>query len=53
MFRDICEQPTFWIDLDDTIVNGDCYWLKPRPAMIETLWLALAVANFDFHRAVL
>lgn len=48
VFRDICEQPTFWIDLDDTIVNGDCYWLRPRSGMIDALWLALAVANSTF-----
>ncbi len=48
VFRDICEQPTFWIDLDDTVVNGDCYWLKPRAGMLDALWLALAVANSTF-----
>lgn len=48
VFRDICEQPTFWIDLDDTIVNGDCYWLKPKSGMADALWLALAVANSTF-----
>lgn len=48
VFRDICEQPTFWIDLDDTIVNGDCYWLKPKSGMADVLWLALAVANSTF-----
>ena len=48
VFRDICEQPTFWIDLDDTIVNGDCYWLRPKSGMIDALWLALAIANSTF-----
>lgn len=48
VFRDICEQPTFWVDLDDTIVNGDCYWLKPKSGMADALWLALAVANSTF-----
>lgn len=48
VFRDICEQPTFWIDQDNTIVNGDCYWLKPIPGMEDALWLALAVANSTF-----
>lgn len=48
VFRDICERPTFWIDLDDTIVNGDCYWLRPKPGMVDELWLALAVANSTF-----
>jgi adenine-specific DNA-methyltransferase len=27
VFRDIAEEPTFWIDLDGSVVNGDCYWL--------------------------
>jgi len=48
VFRDISERPTFWIDVDDTIVNGDCYWLKPRQGMEDALWLALAVANSTF-----
>jgi hypothetical protein len=48
VFRDICERPTFWMDLDGTIVNGDCYWLKPKSGNVDTLWLALAVANSTF-----
>jgi len=49
VFRDICETPTFWIDFDGTIVNGDCYWLSLNPGMvIDLLWLALAVANSSF-----
>jgi adenine-specific DNA-methyltransferase len=49
VFRDICETPTFWIDLDGTIVNGDCYWLSLKPGMeADLLWLALAVANSSF-----
>lgn len=48
VFRDISERPTFWVDLEDSIVNGDCYWLKPRSGMIDALWLALAVANSTF-----
>lgn len=48
VFRDISERPTFWIDLENTIVNGDCYWLKPKPGMEDALWLALAVANSTF-----
>ena len=52
VFRDICETPTFWLDLDGNIVNGDCYWLALNPS-IETdlLWLALAVANSSFIEA--
>jgi hypothetical protein len=49
VFRDICETPTFWIDLDRTVVNGDCYWLVLKPGEDpDLLWLALAVANSRF-----
>jgi len=50
IFRDISERPTFWMDNDNTVVNGDCYWLlcdnKNMPDSI--LWLVLAVANSRF-----
>ncbi len=45
VFRDISEQPTFWMDLEGTIVNGDCYWLTGNE---DLLWLALGVANSTF-----
>jgi adenine-specific DNA-methyltransferase len=49
VFRDISERPTFWVDLDGTVVNGDCYWMVPRQGQEEDLlWLALAVANSSF-----
>ncbi len=49
VFRDISKEPTFWIDLDSSVVNGDCYWLVARnEAHEELLWLALAVANSTF-----
>ncbi len=52
VFRDISEQPTFWIDLEGTIVNGDCYWLAVEGAeATEWLWLAAAVANSTFVEA--
>ena len=52
VFRDISERPTFWIDLEGTVVNGDCYWLTPRSEDgIELLWLAAAVANSTFIEA--
>lgn len=52
VFRDICEIPTFWVDLDGTVVNGDCYWLALDPPMDNgILWLALAVANSSFIEA--
>lgn len=49
VFRDIAEEPTFWIDLDGGIVNGDCYWVVPDcPEKESLLWLAVAVANSTF-----
>jgi SAM-dependent methyltransferase len=45
VFRDISEQPNFWMDLEGTVVNGDCYWLTGDE---ELLWLALGVANSTF-----
>lgn len=52
VFRDISERPTFWLDLDGSVVNGDCYWMiaaNERDA--ELLWLAVAVANSTFIEA--
>lgn len=49
VFKDISERPTFWVDLDGTIVNGDCYWLTCDTP--ELLWLAAAVANSTFAEA--
>jgi SAM-dependent methyltransferase len=52
VFKDISERPTFWLDLDGTIVNGDCYWLTcTRSEQDNLLWLAAAVANSTFAEA--
>ncbi len=52
VFRDISETPTFWMDLDGTVVNGDCYWLTcERAEEQDLLWLALAVGNSSFIEA--
>ena len=49
VFPDISEKPTFWIDLDGSVVNGDCYWLTTNdPAQTDLLWLAVAVGNSSF-----
>lgn len=49
IFRDISEKPTFWLDLNGGIVNGDCYWLvSNKPDHDELLWLALAIGNSSF-----
>jgi adenine-specific DNA-methyltransferase len=52
VFRDISERPTFWIDLDGSVVNGDCYWMiAANENETELLWLAVAVANSTFIEA--
>lgn len=49
IFRDIAEEPTFWIDLEGSVVNGDCYWLVcQNSAPTDLLWLAAAVGNSTF-----
>lgn len=52
VFKDISERPTFWLDLEGTVVNGDCYWLSSdHPNQEDLLWLAAAVANSTFAEA--
>ena len=49
VFRDIADQPTFWIDLDGSVVNGDCYWLTCDDSEdSDLLWLAASVGNSTF-----
>lgn len=49
VFRDIADRPTFWVDLDGAVVNGDCYWIAARNDQnLDLLWLAAAVANSRF-----
>lgn len=49
VFRDISEQPQFWLDETGAIVNGDCYWIDIFPEVMEdVVYLALAVANSSF-----
>lgn len=49
VFRDISEEPCFWIDLEHTVVNGDCYWLTcDDPQQEDLLWLAVGVGNSTF-----
>jgi hypothetical protein len=49
VFRDIAKEPTFWIDQDGSVVNGDCYWIICKDsAQTDLLWLAAAVANSRF-----
>jgi predicted RNA methylase len=47
--RDISEKPTFWMDLDGCVVNGDCYWITSDDRTNDDLlWFALAVGNSKF-----
>jgi len=49
VFRDISEEPTFWIDQEGAVVNGDCYWMVCKnDSQTNLLWLALAVGNSKF-----
>ena len=49
VFRDISERPTFWIDAEGSVVNGDCYWLICDDlSQTDLLWLAAAVGNSTF-----
>ncbi len=48
VFRDISEEPIFWLDLSGSIVNGDCYWLPFNDKDDPKIWIALAVANSNF-----
>ncbi len=46
VFRDIAPRSTCWLDLEGTVVNGDCYWLATHDHVSDDLlYLALAVAN--------
>lgn len=49
IFRDISEEPCFWIDREGSVVNGDCYWLVADDKVDENLlWLAASVGNSKF-----
>ena len=49
VFRDIAAEPTFWVDLNGSVVNGDCYWLIcQNTTQTDLLWLASAVGNSTF-----
>jgi hypothetical protein len=49
VFRDIADRPTFWLDVDGAVVNGDCYWIvAENNEDLDVLWLAAAVGNSRF-----
>lgn len=52
VFRDISEDPCFWLDQDGSVINGDCYWLTCDDPKDEVLlWLAVAIGNSKFIEA--
>lgn len=49
VFRDIADRPTFWLDMERSVVNGDCYWIAAFDSnKVDLLWLAAAVGNSSF-----
>jgi len=49
VFPDIAEEPRFFLDSSQGIVNGNCYWITLRPGChADWLLLVLAVANSSF-----
>ncbi len=49
IFRDITEESTFWIDLEGSVVNGECYWIICQNSVhTDFLWLAAAIGNSTF-----
>jgi SAM-dependent methyltransferase len=50
VFPDICEKPTFMLDLEGSVVQGDSYWLISEKGD-DIVWLALAVGNSSFIEA--
>lgn len=49
IFRDIVEEPQFWLDESGAIVNGDCYWIEIDSNINDDLvYLALAIGNSTF-----
>ena len=50
VFRDITEHPCFWMEDQEVVINGDCYWmtLDSDKFSEDILWLVLAVANSSF-----
>ncbi len=49
VFRDISEEPQFWLDNSKAVVNGDCYWIDISPDIFDdVIYLALAIANSKF-----
>jgi hypothetical protein len=48
VMRDISDEPCFWLDLEGSVVNGDCYWIVAPDGKEDLLWLAAGVGNSKF-----
>lgn len=48
VMRDISDEPCFWLDLEGSVVNGDCYWMVAQDGKDDLLWLAAGVGNSKF-----
>ena len=49
VFRDILDEPQFWLDDSGAVVDGNCFWLQLKKGISEDiLYLILGVANSSF-----
>lgn len=48
VFKDIAVKPTFWLETDGSVVNGDCYWFTFGDVLTNIYWLTLGVFNSTF-----
>ena len=48
VFKDIAVKPTFWLETEGSVVNGDCYWFTFGNALTDLYWLSLGVFNSTF-----
>jgi hypothetical protein len=48
VFKDIAVKPTFWLETEGSVVNGDCYWFSFGNGLTDLYWLSLGVFNSTF-----
>lgn len=48
VFKDIAVKPTFWLETEGSVVNGDCYWFMFGNGLTDLYWLTLGVFNSTF-----
>lgn len=49
--RDIAAHPCMWVDLEGTVVNGDCYWIPVADVDDPRMWAAVAIGCSHFALA--